>query len=154
MRKKADDLGITFDQLINQAEVDPEGVIDRECDEYLFQQVWRHEKVFIEARLSHCFDPGALHVYLKCPLSIRGARRAEELRLNTGKVMTELLRRDERDMARLGRLYPNSKWDESDFDLVIDTSEVGKEEVVKKIFEAYDIWTNKRQLNLDLQMVG
>lgn len=148
-RIRAKAAGMDIGSFVERHTADPERKMDLECDTYLYNFIREHDKVLIEGRISHCFDPFAFHVYLKCPLAVRSSRRAYDLSeefkidVNIIGVMSQIKRRDDKDM-RLNQIYPGSIWPEEDFDLIINTDSLGKEAVVDNVLSEYKAWLSRQ----------
>ena len=94
--------------------------------------------------------PESFKVYLKVDIDIAAQRafadpnrkRAEDL--PTVEAQKEdMIKRTKTDLTRYYNLYNVHRNDMSNYDLVIDTSNLKPEEVLSKIKEAYENWKNE-----------
>ncbi len=110
----------------------------------------KHTNLIIDARLGWYVVPDSFKVYLRVDLK-EAARRAynDENRKDTEefdsleKHMDDLKKRYELENERYFNLYGIRKDDMSNYDYVLDTTNLSKDEVCEKILENYLNWKAK-----------
>ena len=128
-----------FSKLLNDDPAEAEK-IDREMDDYQKKEVGKGD-IIVNSNLGAMVAPDAdLKVLLVCDLAVRAKRvlaggvRFGDDRAETQEQMEkQLAERDKNDRERYMRLYGFDMFDKSHYDLVVDTSEMAKNEVVQKI---------------------
>ena len=91
--------------------------------------------------------PCAYHVLLVCDIEVRAYRRQRDFpNLTMAAIHTSILKRDDDDEARYGKLYPGTNWPQTDFDLVVDTSAHNKHVVASLVLEGHERWLIKKGL--------
>ena len=103
----------------------------------------------IDARLGWYAVPESFKVYLKVDIDIAAKRAFEDMaRKNTEKFASveeqkqDMIKRYKLENERYWNLYKVRKEDESNYDLVIDTTNYTPEEIADKIIEEYNKWIN------------
>lgn len=130
-RNLAVERGISLEELAESLEHDSE--TEREIDRRLVE-AGRTENVLIEGRTIGWIFPreyDALRIWLTCDLEER-LRRVEG-RENHARSRENLLRREAADNRRYRLLYGIEEDDFSPFDLVIDTTHLSVDRVVREI---------------------
>ncbi len=130
-----------FSKMLNENPTEAEKV-DRAMDSYQKEEVGKGN-IIVNSNLGAMVAPNAdLKVLLTCDLEVRakrvlkGGRRFGDSKAETVEEMErQLAERDENDRERYMRLYGFDMFDKSHYDLIIDTSEMAKNEVVQKIIE-------------------
>ena len=130
----------------------PEVDFDQKCDS-LITEAGGINGVVIEGRLPHVFVPKGFHVLLVCPVELRARRRvsvekgipleavtAEEIAAMAVKIQT----RDNDDDRNYKLRYPGSAWAKTHFDLVLDTSKVPQDKMVKRIMSSHARWVKEK----------
>lgn len=104
----------------------------------------------IDSRMAWHFIPSSFSVYLHLDMSIAADRvladkddamrqSSEVISSDKQEYMGNLERRLASEARRYMKLYGVNPYDESNYDLVIDTNEHNLEQVVKHILEAYQL---------------
>ena len=144
-RKLAKDMGMdvtTFNEYVmNHIEIDKQ--IENSASEY----AKTHDNFIIDARLGWYAVPESFKVYLKVDIDV-AARRAffDEQRKSTEKFATieeqkaDMQKRYKIENERYWNVYGVRKEDESNYDLVIDTTNLTPEQVADKIKQEYQKW--------------
>lgn len=143
-RLLAEERGMTIDEfseLLNKTPAEAEKV-DRAMDEYQKKEVEKGN-IIVNSNLGAMAAPNAdLKVLLVCDLGVRarrvlaGGKRFGDSKAETVEEMKKQLSdRDRNDRERYLRLYGFDMFDKSHYDLIIDTSEMAKNEVVQKIIK-------------------
>jgi cytidylate kinase len=146
-REIAHERGITLSKLLEQAEDNPE--IDRAIDAKNRNLV-NAEDIVIDSRLAFHFIPDSFAVYLVVSLD-EGARRIHEdnreTRLKSGENLSEIeetknqmKERIAGEKRRYKKLYDVDHTDHGNYDLVINTTDKGIEEITKKVISMYKNW--------------
>ncbi|MBQ3414800.1 MAG: (d)CMP kinase [Clostridia bacterium] len=147
-RKLAKDMGMDVTTFNIYVKEHPE--IDRQIEQSASEYAKEHDKFIIDARLGWYAVPESFKVYLKVDIDI-AAKRAfgDELRKDSENFKTleeqkqDLQKRYQLENERYWQLYNVRKEDESNYDLVIDTSFLTPEQVADKIEEEYKKWLFK-----------
>jgi CMP/dCMP kinase len=146
LRRIAENKGITILELMKQAETDSS--IDEEADQLVTDFGREKDNFVIESRTAFHFIPESLKVYIKVDLD-EGAKRIfkdldkeerdEEDKANTaGNLRKMLEQRMEVDKERYQKYYGIDYTDQSNYDLVIDSTSLIPDEVVAKIMVEVD----------------
>ena len=121
--------------------------IDRQIENSAAEYAKTHDNFIIDARLGWYAVPESFKVYLKVDLDV-AARRAffDEARKDSEKFNTleeqkaDIQKRYKLENERYWQLYQVRKEDESNYDLVIDTTELTGEETSDIIEKEYKKW--------------
>ena len=144
-RKLAKDMGMdvtTFNEYVmNHVEIDKQ--IENSASEY----AKTHDNFIIDARLGWYAVPESFKVYLKVDIDV-AAKRAffDELRKGTEKFATieeqkaDMQKRYKIENERYWNVYGVRKEDESNYDFVLDTTNLTPEQVADKIKQEYEKW--------------
>lgn len=124
--------------------------IDRNIEKSAKEYAETHTNLIIDARLGWYVVPDSFKVYLRVDLK-EAARRAynDENRKDTEEFdslerhMDDLKKRYELENERYFNLYGIRKDDMSNYDYVLDTTNLCKDEVCEKILENYLNWKAK-----------
>ena len=123
--------------------------IDRQVEYSASQYAEEHDNFIIDARLGWYAVPQSFKVYLKVDINV-AAKRAfyDETRKSTEKFNNieeqkeDIKKRYQLENERYFKLYGVKKEDETNYDLVIDTTNHTPEEVAEKIKQEYLKWIN------------
>jgi CMP/dCMP kinase len=148
IRQIAQQRGISNEEANRQAVNDPS--IDREMDALTEAIGKERDRMVIDGRLTFHFIPESFKVYLDLDTRVAAERifaSNDESRRQSGdaaaSVEATLLGLEGRlaaEQARYQNLYGINPHDTTHFDLVINTSHIGPEEVARQILEAYETW--------------
>ena len=141
LRKIADNKGITILELMKQA--DSDSSIDEEVDKMVADYGRKKDNFIMESRTAFHFIPDSLKVFVKVNLD-EGAKRifkdldkeerSEEDKANSvGNLRKMLEQRAEIDKECYQKYYGIDYTDQTNYDLVIDSTNLTPEEVVDKI---------------------
>jgi len=141
LRKIADQKGITILELMKQAETDSS--IDEEADKMVTDFGRTKDNFIIESRTAFHFIPESLKIFVKVDLK-EGAgrifqdlqkeeRNEEEKASSVDSLYKKLKERTDIDNGRYQKYYGIDFLDESNYDLVVDSTDLSPEEVVNKI---------------------
>ena len=143
MREFAKRLDMTIEEFARMNREHPDRGYDRQCDQML-GDIGRKDNVIVEGRLPHIWVLTAFKVCLVCPIDVRTTRRLKDFPDRSRDEVADLItKRDADDDARYELLYPGCLWPGSDFDLVIDTSEMIPELVTEKILTTHARWVEE-----------
>ncbi len=137
MRTMAAAKGMTIIELNKMAETDQR--IDKELDQWQIKLSRKNNELFIiDSRLGFHFIPHAVKVFLKADIMKRAERifhtkRLTESNTTMRKTLADIKRRQALDRNRYIEKYNVDYLDFSNYDLVIDTSNIGPEKVAEKI---------------------
>jgi len=140
-RHIAEQKGVSIMELLKQEEVDSS--IDEEVDNYVADLGRKKDNFVIEGRTAFHFIPDSLKVFIKVNLD-EGAKRifkdlgkeerSEEEKANSvGNLRKVLDQRVEIDKGRYLKYYGVDYTDPTNYDLVVDSTDLTPEEVVDKI---------------------
>jgi len=147
MRKLAAKKGMSLIELSKLAEKDFS--IDDAIDSWLRGLARQENDFVIDSRLAFHFIPDAVKIYLDVDLDIAAKRifsgpmRETEKAESIEALKEELKRRMESERKRYMKYYNVDIDDKSNYDLVIDTSNISAEEVIEKIIQFLE--TNKKK---------
>ncbi|MBN1923885.1 MAG: cytidylate kinase family protein [Nanoarchaeota archaeon] len=137
-RKLANDMKLSLKDLTELAEKDSR--IDKRIDDYQ-KKLGRTEDDFIlEGRLGYHFIPDSIKIYLKVTPEEAARRillnqRSDELYKDLPEAIKSIKERRKSELLRYKELYKLNPEDESNYDLVIDTTPIPAEQVAEKIIK-------------------
>ena len=145
VRKLARDKGLDITSFNEYLSHHPE--IDRQIEKSAAEYAEKHEHFIIDARLGWYAVPESFKVYLTIDIN-EAAKRAfyDENRKTTEKFSTieeqkqDMERRYKMENERYFSLYGVRKEDESNYDIVIDTTNMTAEQVTDIIIQEYQKW--------------
>ena len=144
-REMAKEKGMSVSDFGDYVDKHPE--IDRELDDFARIYGEEHDKFIIDARLGFYTVPQSFKVYLRVDPD-EGARRAfgDQKRKSTENFATveeykaDMLRRYNGENDRYIKLYGVNRADMNNYDLVIDTTNMTREEIRDRILVEYKKW--------------
>ncbi|RLE66132.1 MAG: cytidylate kinase [Thermoprotei archaeon] len=127
-RAYARERGLSFIELHKLAERDPS--IDKEIDKRALEEAKRGS-VVIEGHLAAWIvkDFANVKIFFKAPLQVRGRRLAERDKKTLEEAIREILFRERSNKERAKKYYGIDLNDWSIFDIIIDTSILGIEDI-------------------------
>ncbi len=146
MRTIGVERGMTLEELHKIAKDDPS--IDETVDN-MTRGLQDKEEFILDSRIGFHFLPDAFSVFLSCPEEIAAERIVNNAHLKEQRIghvlgtveeeTEKLKKRHDDDRERYRKFYGiEDHLDPKNFDLVIDTSEIGPEEVRDMILEGYE----------------
>lgn len=141
-RDMAAQMGLTLPEFRKICEKDPS--FDNKVDDYIIKLSNEKDSFVIESRTAWHFIPNSIKIYLKVDslsaakriyknLSEENNRKNEDSSLNNVKEIREsILKRRKEDNERYFSIYGIRQDNESDYDLVIDTTDLSIDEVFGK----------------------
>lgn len=147
-RAMAQEMNMSVSEFGDYVEKHPE--IDRELDDYARKYGEEHDNFIIDARLGWYTVPTSFKVYLKVDQD-EGARRAfndpdrkaTENFATVEEYKADMIKRYNGENERYINLYGVNRADMSNYDLVVDTTNMTREEVKDTILKAYRNWLEK-----------
>lgn len=138
MRKIAKDRKISLAELGEIAESDLS--VDQEIDNWSEKLGKTENNFIIDSRLAFHFIPQAVKIFLDADIKTRVQRIFQDKRpgesAKTEKQMEkEVLQRQESESKRYQEYYNVDHFDKTNYDLLIDTTDLTPEEIVDKILE-------------------
>ena len=138
--KLAQDRGMTLVEYHRHCETDDKG--DKEVDDYQKALGRKEDNFVIVGRMSAHFIPHAFKVFLTVGID-EGARRvfqdignrSDEHYSSVGEAQESMLKRRKSNEKRYMELYKVNPFQESMYDLVIDTTKIPAVEVVEMVLE-------------------
>lgn len=147
-RQLAIEKGMSVTEFGEYVEKHPE--IDMQIEKSAKEYAENHDNIVIDAKLGWYAVPESFKVYLKVDIDIAAKRafadpnRKRSENLPTVEAQKEdMIRRTKNDLARYYNLYNVRRDDMSNYDFIVDTSNLTPEEVLNKIKEEYKKWQNK-----------
>ena len=144
-RKLAKDMGMDVTTFNIYVKEHPE--IDRKIENSATEYAKEHENFIIDARLGWYAVPESFKVYLKVDIDVAAQRAfGDVLRKGSENFNTieeqkqDIQKRYQLENERYWQLYGVRKEDESNYDFVLDTTNLTPDEVAHKIEEAYKKW--------------
>lgn len=147
MRQIAKEKGISLMELSKQAEKDSS--IDKELDSRQME-LRKKDNFVIDGRLTAFFIPNAdLKIFLDCDDPIRAERILKEGRKDEGskniqELMEKIKQRGQSEKKRYKEIYNIDYTDKKLYNLIIDTTNISPNEVLKKITNALNNKTFKQ----------
>jgi len=150
MRKMAENQGVSLEELGQLAKNDPK--IDKTIDENNIKLA-KSDNLVIDSRLAFYFIPNSFRVFLELDPKIAATRILND-KNRKNESISELQNEEEITKSNEKRLesernrykkYYNIEdhTEHSNFDLVIDTSNISAEKVAEIIFDEYQKWINQ-----------
>ena len=144
-RKLARDNGMDITTFNEYVKDHPE--IDREVEYSAAEYAKTHDNFIIDARLGWYAVPESFKVYLKVDINVAAKRAFEDQERKSSESFNtieeqkkDIEKRYKLENERYFNLYGVRKEDESNYDLIIDTTNLTPQEVSDKIKEAYLTW--------------
>lgn len=144
-RKLAKDMGMDVTNFNIYVKDHPE--IDRQIEYSATEYAKNHDNFIIDARLGWYAVPESFKVYLKVDINVAAKRAFEDkTRKSSENFATieeqkvDMKKRYKLENERYFQLYGVRKEDESNYDLVIDTTNLTPQEVADKIKEKFFVW--------------
>lgn len=124
--------------------------IDRKIEYSATEYAQNHDNFIIDARLGWYAVPESFKVYLKVNIDVAAKRAFEDTERKSSENFTtieeqkrDLEKRYQLENERYFKLYGVRKEDETNYDLVIDTTNLAPQQVADKIKEKYFKWLEK-----------
>lgn len=144
-RKLAVEMGMSVTEFNEYVKEHPE--IDRQIEQSAKEYAAAHENLIIDARLGQYAVPESFKIYLRVDVD-EAAKRAfgdpdrkkSESFATVEEQKADLIKRFNLENERYFNLYGVHKEDMSNYDFVLDTTNLSPEEVNQKIIEAYEAW--------------
>jgi len=142
---------LTVVEYAKLGETDPS--IDKEVDDYLIDLSKKESDLIIESRTAWHFIPQSLKIYLKVDEKEGAARVFKELQEENKRneikgdfsledVLKKIRERRATDNARYMKYYAIDIRDEKNYDFVLDTTKLSKEEVFDKVMDFISLKNN------------
>lgn len=155
-RKMAKDRGLTYAEFLELMDKDPS--MDKEIDERTVELGKTKDNFIFDSRLAWYMIPNSLKVFLTVDEEVAAQRifshlkkEHSEARMNEDKnidsaedILLANKRRKEKDDKRYKNLYGVDIWARDNYDIVLDTTNLGIEEVYQEMLEHIK-QTSKRQ---------
>ncbi|MBS3127437.1 (d)CMP kinase [Candidatus Woesearchaeota archaeon] len=154
--------GWTLEELNKYAQTHPETDVDVDKDVTVQARQLEKagKKVIVEGRTQYHFLPESIKIYIKVEPE-EGARRIwndlqeKELRdqRNEGNIASfeqmklRMKQRQQEDIKRYQKYYSINPYDESHYDLVVDSTAISAEEVAEKILSYVKKYLRKQEAN-------
>ena len=149
-RKLAKEMNMDVTSFNRYVERHPE--IDRQIENSASEHAKNNDNFVIDARLGWYAVPESYKVYLKTDINVAAERAFNDSeRKDTESFATveeqkqDLIKRYTLENERYWNLYGVRKEDESNYDLVIDTTELMPEQVADMIIEGYEKWLKEER---------
>lgn len=147
-RKLAKEKGMSVTEFNTYVENHPE--IDIQIENSAAEYAKDHDNFIIDARLGWYAVPESFKIYLTVDIDVAAQRAfSDPNRKETEKFSTieeqkqDMIKRFNLENERYWELYQVRKDDMSNYDLVIDTTNLTPQEVANKIKEEYEKWLEK-----------
>ena len=149
-RKLAKEMNMDVTSFNRYVERHPE--IDRQIENSASEHAKNNDNFVIDARLGWYAVPESYKVYLKTDINVAAERAFNDSeRKDTESFATveeqkkDMILRYELENKRYFELYGVHKEDMSNYDLVIDTTELMPEQVADMIIEGYEKWLKEER---------
>jgi len=137
--KMAMDRGITIEELNKIGET--EDWTDKEADNYQKKYGETHDDFIVEGRLAFHFIPDSIKIFLDVDLRAAAERvwndprPDEKKRASVEEEMKAMAERIESDKKRYLKYYNIDPYDKKQFDIVLDSTNISREETLKILEE-------------------
>ena len=114
---------------------------DEECDVEISKIGKEQDDFFFVGRIAYHFIPDSVKIYLSCDLEVAAKRimgdvnRGTERYENIDHAVKKLAKRIQEDSNRYEKYYQIKYQDPSNFDLILDTTELSIEEVTDYLID-------------------
>jgi len=153
-REAAQKRGLTLEEYNELGEKDP--VTDREVDEYQRELGVTQDNFIIEGRTSWYFIPHSYKIYLDVSeeegahrifKSVQEGNRSNEAKNldSQAEVLEHMQKRLARDRLRYQKYYNIDVYDTSHYDLYLDTTKLGIDELFRIIYQAVNTELDNRK---------
>ena len=147
-RKLAKDMGLDITSFNAFLAEHPE--IDLQIEKSAAEYAQTHDNFIIDARLGWYAVPESFKVYLKVDIDVAAKRAFNDPKRKSTECFStveeqkkDMQKRFKMENERYWKLYHVHKDDMSNYDFVIDTTNLKPEEVAKMIEEEYEKWKQK-----------
>ena len=147
-RKLAKDMGLDITSFNAFLSEHPE--IDLQIEKSASEYAQAHDNFIIDARLGWYAVPESFKVYLKVEIDVAAnrafhdqKRKATENFATVEEQKKDIQKRYQMENERYWKLYHIHKDDMSNYDLVVDTTNITPEEAANIIKDEYKKWLNK-----------
>ncbi len=144
-RKIAKEMGmdiVKFQQYLNEHEE-----LDRQIEKSASEYAASHDNLVIDAKLGWYAVPESFKVYLKVDIDVASKRvfndvsRKDSENFETiEETRQKIIYRHNEENTRWFKTYGVNRDDMSNYDLVIDTTDITPDVVCDKVIERYNIW--------------
>ncbi len=148
-RELAKKMNMSVTEFNVYVEAHPE--IDRQIENSAAEYAKNNDNFIIDARLGWYAVPESFKVYLTVDIDVAAKRAFQDNeRKDTENFTTleeqkaDMIKRYKLENERYYNLYNVRKEDMSNYDLVVDTTNILPEEVANKIIEEYTKWLNEK----------
>ena len=124
--------------------------IDLQIEKSASEYAKEHDNFIIDARLGWYAVPESFKVYLRVDIDVAAQRafngpnrKSTESFATVEEQKADMIRRYKLENERYWKLYHVRKDDMSNYDLVIDTTQLAPEQIAKKIMDEYEKWLNQ-----------
>lgn len=141
-RAMAKKRNLTVVEYVKLGEIDPK--IDKEVDDYVVELSKKEDNFILDSRLAWYFIPNSLKIYLEVD-AYEGAKRVfNELQKDSSRnelknipksideVLLKIRERQKTDDLRYMQYYKVNIRDKKNYDFVVDTTNLSREEVFEK----------------------
>ncbi|OGI35115.1 MAG: hypothetical protein A2259_03935 [Candidatus Moranbacteria bacterium RIFOXYA2_FULL_43_15] len=143
-RDMAEKRGLTTVEYLKLGETDPS--IDKEVDDYVVKLAKEEDDFLIDSRMAWHFIPHSLKIYLQVDELVGVKRIYEQLKEKNTRnevrsvrsletVLAKIRERKETDNKRYLQYYGVNIHDKKNYDFVLDTTALSREEVFEKVME-------------------
>ena len=146
-RTLAIEKGMSVTEFGEYVEKHPE--IDMQIEKSATEYAKEHKNIVIDAKMGWYAVPESFKVYLKVDIDVAAARAfADPNRKRSENLPTleaqkaDMIRRTKNDLLRYANLYQAHRDDMSNYDFILDTSNLTPKEVLNKIKKEYVKWQN------------
>jgi cytidylate kinase len=145
-RERAKELGLTLEEYNKLGESDPK--TDFEVDEYQTELAKNNDNFIIEGRTSWHFIPQSFKIFIdvdekvgaeRILSALKSGQDRNEVKGNIESLEEMMIKNRERktsDTLRYQKYYSINCYDSSNFDLIIDSSELTPDKVFDKVYKS------------------
>ncbi len=130
MRGLAKENGLPLSEFLKLAESDER--YDRLVDGKL-KELANDDNIVVESRLAWYFIPDSCKIKLECDFDTRVRRVADRDGLSFEEAKNAIIIRERNDHERYEKLYGITSISDFDFDIIVDTSVLSVEDIVKML---------------------
>ncbi|MBO5479026.1 MAG: cytidylate kinase family protein [Clostridia bacterium] len=145
VRKLASEKGMTINEF--QVYLNEHPNLDKEIEKSATIYANNHDNLIIDAKLGWYAVPESFKVYLKVDIEVAvdrafndAARKNTEPYATKEEAREKILYRHKEETTRWLDTYGVNRDDMTNYDLVLDTTDLTPEEVCNRVIEAYEKW--------------
>lgn len=138
MRDMAKNRGVSLEELGDEAKTNPQ--IDKDLDARQIKLGREEDNFVIDGRLSFHFIKNSIKIFIDADVEARAKRimkdlREEENAVDVEEMSEKIRKRQDVEIIRYQKYYGLNPYDKTNYDVLIDSTDITAEQVAEKILE-------------------